>query len=137
MLRAYFHSLLANDLGLRTLGLPVGQVFAAETVKDPAKPFVVHRWGTVQRSFRGAPSKLQSVTLWFYDGETEEDRDYSRIDDMIARTRVLMEGVEAVKLSATQGITQVEWTQDGEDGWDDVYRAIVRTSSYDIIASGR
>ena len=127
MSRAAVYTLLTTDDELAALGLAA--VYAFQAVDTPnSKPFVVTRWDEVQPGV--VPSRgPQSLTLWVYDTPA----DYARIDSIIARAKDIL--LDAVHVDGSDGmtITQVRWTGDSQDLYDDVYGCVVRTSSYDVI----
>lgn len=143
MSRAKVYDLLSTDSELLALGLTPDTIYGSQSLDTPLNagaPFLVQRWGGVPvlntlvtvQSTRTLPSKRQELAIWVYD----KPGDYARIDAIIKRVRTTLASVEA--LQTDDGwITQIDWTGDGEDLYDDTYEAIMRTSSYYVISSGR
>lgn len=130
-MRAYIAQTLANDEGLRQMGFAKEAVYSAENVDTPSeRPFIVIRWLVRDPVIRQAPSQPNRFQVWCYD----ERGDYSRIDAMLDRVREVLTGIRAQQTS-TGWITRVDWDGDGGDAYDDVYEALVRTSSYTAVAS--
>jgi hypothetical protein len=132
-MRAYIFDLLTTDSGLADLGLPAGNVFPVNMVDTPANPFIVLNFSdnqSAEYASRNLPSQPQLLDVWCYDSMG----DYARIDNMLARTKYLFDQVVGVKTDVGY-ITQIDWVGNGGDNYDDVYKAIVRTGSYRIIAS--
>lgn len=133
-MRAYIAETIANDAGLLALGLPANAVYSAENVDTPsAKPFIVLRWlerDSELAPHRNAPSQINTLDIWCYDARG----DYTRIDAMLARLKALLSVIKAQQ-TETGWITCVDWYGDGRDAYDDVWEAIVRTSTYRIVAS--
>lgn len=133
-MRAFIATVINEDSQLRDMGLAHDSVYSANNVDTPAtKPFIVVKWTqrlVVGAAHRDAPSQANLCDIWFYD----RPGDYSRIDAMIARVHEMLAAVQAQQ-TGTGWITQIDWSGDGEDGYDDVWEAISRTSSYRVIAS--
>lgn len=126
---------LNNDAGLRSLGLPQGNVLSANNAESDmitSRPFIIVKWSDRQSYFaaRNIPSQPNLLDIWFYD----ERGDYSRIDEMIARTKVIFAAIVAAA-TTTGFITQIDWVGDGGDNYDDVWKAICRTSTFRVIGS--
>lgn len=138
--RELVFALNATDPEMATLGLNVDTMYANEAPDSPRERFwAVLRWGleTV-----GVPAQrgrdrvtARECSLWVYDKE----RDFTKINQAIRRWCAIMDALEATKTGDGPNdgwITQCQWESDGDDGWDDVYEAIYRSSTYTIVASG-
>lgn len=112
------------------IGLLPENVYAAGIDTPRGELFVTIRFGLSDPGM-GA-SKRTQVTVWAYD----RDRDYLRIEAMLKRVRILLEGLEAAR-TAEGWITSVEWSGDSEDLYDDIYKASARNSTFMMIDSGR
>lgn len=138
--REYVFTLVANDPEMNGLGYSAANGFT-EWAPDspPAGQFWVLRWGPEVPGLAGARGRgrisSRDVTLWAYDRQ----QTYDTINACLRRWVALMDSVEATRtgMGATDGwITSTEWAGDGDDSFDDVYNAQVRSSSYTIVASG-
>lgn len=132
-MRATIVRLLNGDAELRNIGLPKDAIYQADsTDTPPEKPFIIIRWSDRESAYalRRGPSQPNLVDLWCYD----ERGDFSRIDAIIKRIKQIFDEVSAVQ-TPTGWITQIDWVGDGGDNYDDTWKAIVRTSTYRVIAS--
>lgn len=138
--RAYVFSLIAADPELTGLGYTIANGFSGEAPDSPPGDlFWVLRWETEQVGVPAARGRAKvtsrDVTLWAYDRQPTFDR----INLCIKRWQALLDGLEAVKTGTEPNdgwITATTWNGDAGDGFDDVYNAQLRSSSYTIIASG-
>lgn len=136
MSRTTIYQLIRQDAhfsapgSLGGIGLEPEHVYAAGVDTPHGDVFVTIRFGTSDPGM-GA-SKRTQVTVWAYD----RDRDYLRVEAILRRIRILLEGLEAYR-TAEGWITSIKWTGDSEDLNDDIYKASARNSSFTMIDSGR
>ena len=119
--RATLAQTLMQAAPLHALGLAEsGSVLQADTVNSPAtKPFIVIRWGDVERIV--GKSWLQPVDLWIYD----DFGDYDRATRM-AKTagKYLHDNVLGLRTN-TGWISQIDDRGIGGDLADDGFDALV------------
>lgn len=136
-LREYVYAAVVDDAELLSLGLNADTVSAnGAPVSPQTDRFAVLRWGPETPGLpgqRGANRMSErEVSLWVYD----RNPDYANINLALKRWCVLMDGTSGANTGGGW-ITCCEWNGDSDDGWDDVYERIVRSSTYTIIASGK
>lgn len=122
-IRETVYSLLATDTELQALD-PAGiEVHNVEAMDNPErrKPFLVTAWAEDPPVF-GRPGR-RSLTVWAHD----EPADYTRIDDMLERVRILLVG-----LIHEGGISQVMWEGASGDLYDDGFHTITRNSGFRV-----
>jgi hypothetical protein len=141
--RELVYALVSNDAELGTLDLNADTVFAGQAPDSPpaapGRTFAVLNWGPegtgpVGARGRGRPSE-RDCSLWVY---TRHD-DMADVSQAIKRWCALMDALEAVPTGdgpEDGWVISTVWQGDSADGWDDVYRANYRSSTYTIIASG-
>lgn len=96
------------------------------------RTFGILRWGTTERGVGRVHAV--SLELWFYN----KDEDYEPIGGGLFRARAVLAGLEGMQVDAAEDawILGVRWSGAGPDGFDDVYKAVLRSESYSITASG-
>lgn len=135
-MREFFFRMLDNAPSLSAMGLRSGSVYQANTIDtSPAeRPFLSLSWGGRLRA-GGVPASFpihpRVLTVWVYD----EPGDYRRIDRMIVDIRHLIIGTVAQEVGDGLYVSEVRWTGDSQDLYDDVYKAILRTTSYEVISN--
>ena len=136
MSRVYIYNLLRDDAlssapeSLGQLGFEADWVYAGDTDGPEGDRFLILRYGTATRGM-GAVNRTNFV-VWAY----ERNKDHDFVARVLKRVRDLLEGVEAAR-TEVGWITRIEWAGDGEDFYDDAYRAPGRNSGYQLIDSGR
>jgi hypothetical protein len=94
--------------------------------------FGILKWGTTERGV----GRVNSTTLeiWLYD----KDPDYSAIGSALLRARILLDALPGVQLDAAENAwcLDARWEGASPDGYDDMYKAVLRSESYTITASG-
>ena len=136
MSRASLYQLLYVDASnasagtLGAIGLLPGSIYTTGVDTPKGDTFLIIKFDDMRRGM-GASNRT-NVTIWVYD----TNKDYRRIEQMLRRIRQLFEGTEATQTD-TGWITAIRWTGDGADLFDDVYRASVRNSAFQMIDSGR
>lgn len=129
MSRVAFNQLIENDPTLQLLGLPVDGTFQANAVDTPEiRPFVVIRWEERTRAFgdRG----FDQVTVWVHD----TPGDYTRIDRMLARIKAVLDAATHVPGSDDRILTQVDWTGDSGDLYDDGWSTITKNAGFRVVS---
>jgi len=138
--REYVFGLVAADAELNALGYSAANGYATEAPDSPpGGQFWVLRWGVEGIGVPSARGRgkvtSRDVTLWAYDRQ----QTFDRVNLMLKRWQALLDALEAVRTGSGPNdgwITATSWLGDSEDGFDDVYNALLRSSSYTIVASG-
>jgi len=138
--RAFLFGMVADDPQMNALGLTRTTSYANGAPDSPKERFWgVLRWGPETPgvpAMRGAGKVTErSCGLWVYT----KQYDFADVNRAIRRWSELLDAVEGQRTGddPTDGwITQAYWESDGDDGWDDVYEAWFRSSTYTIVASG-
>lgn len=142
--RELVYGLVSTDPELMTFGVGPETVFANGAPDSPppapGKIWAVLNWGAENSGLGGVNVgrgrvTQRDVSLWVYS----RDDDFGDINSAIKRWCALMDALEAKRTGtgAYDGwIATVQWQGDSSDGWDDVYAANYRSSTYTIIASG-
>jgi hypothetical protein len=138
--RAYLFQAVGEDPELNALGYSLANGYTGQAPDSPPGDlFWVLRWGPeifgVPAARGRAKVTSREVSLWAYDRQTNFDA----INACIKRWQQLLDSLEAVRTGAGPNdgwITATYWEGDGEDGYDDVYTAQFRSSSYTIVAGG-
>lgn len=139
-LRAFLFTLVANDPELNALGYNADNGFSSWAPDSPPGDlFWVLRWGVESEGVPGQRGRgrvtSRDATLWAYDRQTT----YDTINAVLKRWQAMIGTLEAVRTGgdANDGaVLGTTWNGDTEDSYDDIYNALVRASSYTIIASG-
>lgn len=131
---------VAGDVTLNGLGFNADTVYANGAPDSPQdRRFAVLRWGPEIPALGGARGRVKPTdrdcSLWVYD----RDNDYGAINSALKRWCEFMDALSAVKTG--QGtydgwVLETAWQGDTDDGWDDIYQANYRSSTYRIVASG-
>jgi hypothetical protein len=128
-MRDAIFDLISNDNALIVLGIGFDSLYSGDVDTPIQRPYGVLRWGDTSPGL--AQVNERTLTVWIHDNPG----DYRKIDDILARLRVLLEGISAYK--TTRGwIAEIRWLTDSGDLSDDTTRTIARTSTYAIVASG-
>lgn len=110
-------------------GLPASQSWAMNALDTPtAYPFIVARWEESAPAFGDVGSR--GLTVWVHD----EPGDYARIDSMLAWIKNAL--TSAIHVNGGDGwiITQIDWTGDSPDFFDDGWRTITRNAGFRVIS---
>jgi hypothetical protein len=129
-MRAILRTAIINDSSLNTEGIGDDEFFAVDVDTPEARPFMQLRWGVNNVGLDVVTRRF--LVVWVHD----EPGDYSRIDRIIQRLRVLLPLLEGT-VDGSQSILAVEWTGDSEDLTDDGHRTIARTASFTLVGSGQ
>jgi hypothetical protein len=141
--RELVYGIVSSDPELGALGFTPETVFAGGAPDSPpdapGKLWAVLNWGPETPGPPAARGRSRATqrdsSLWVYS----RDDDFGAINLAVKRWCAFMDALEAVKTgSATYDgwVIATQWQGDSADGWDDVYRANYRSSTYTIIASG-
>jgi hypothetical protein len=137
MSRTYLYQALVADAvsiapgSLGDLGLNPGHIYTGEIDSPEGDLFLVLRFGETTPEI--APVNSGSTIVWAYE---RQSGDYLRLDKVLKRVRTMFIGIEAQKTNEGW-ITEVRWLGDSGDLADDIFHAITKNSSYNVIASGR
>lgn len=126
-IRETIYSALTTDALLQDEGITVDSVWNIEAVDNPdrGKPFVVTAWAENRPVF-GRPGR-HDLLVWAHD----EGGDYSRIDRILERIRILL-----VDMIHQEEVTLVEFTGGSPDLYDDGFRTITRNYGFRVIGAG-
>lgn len=132
--REALYSIISGDAELASLGYVEDNVYANGAPDSPpevgTKHWLTLQWGEELPSLRGQRGRsrvtVRTLTVWVYD----RDRDYTTINLAVKRLMDLLEGIEQVG-----PVLCANWQGDGVDGYDDVYQASFRNSTYTIVAN--
>jgi hypothetical protein len=126
-IRETIYAALTTDDELRSYGIDVNSVWNIESVDNPdrQKPFVVTAWAD-ERGVYGRPGR-RDLLVWAHD----EGGDYSLIDRVLERIRILLVG-----MIHQGGVTVVEYTGASPDLYDDGFRTITRNYGFRVIGAG-
>jgi hypothetical protein len=128
-MRTVIRSTIADDLGLRQLGVVPDAVYAGDIDTPPERPFIQLRWGGTAPGV-GAVG-VRQLAVWVHDAPN----DYTRIDGILRRVRFLMSSLVGV-VHDSGWLTQVDWNTDSDDLSDDGHGTITRNSTYTVVGSG-
>lgn len=129
MSRAAVNTAIENSAVLAGLGLVAGATYAANALDaTKERPFVVMRWENRPKSFgdRG----VQGLTVWVHD----QPGDYTRVDKMLAEIRSVLTSMVHVAGVDGMTVTQIDWTGDSADLWDDGFRTITRNAGFSVVS---
>ena len=131
MSRAAAYALLVGDSELSALGVTAQTVIANNAVDTMREiPFVVLRWEEVQTRWGKAGSRgKQRLTVWAHD----RSGDYTRINTVLDRIKVLYEPVQHLVGVDGRTITQFDWVGESADLYDDGFKTICRNHAYDVV----
>ena len=136
MSRTFLYQTLADDADsvaagtLGAIGLKSANIYTSGIDSPAGDVFLIIKFGGAEPGM--AAVNRTNVTIWAYD----KDKDYLRIERMLKRIRQVFESIEAQQ-TAEGWITAIEWTGDGDDLYDDVYRASTRNTAFRVTDSGR
>lgn len=89
------------------------------------RPFLNLKWGQRTRGF-GQVSTV-ALEVWIHDS----GRDYARIENIMRRLRVVLEGLVG-QGSGDQWVQVVKWENDSPDLQDDGHRTIFKISRFTV-----
>jgi len=142
-MREFVFNGLITTPTLTSLGLSESNVFAAQvfdgTTTDPHPEldfFVVYRISGTTPALAGSRGggrvREATVTLWAYDKQKDFDL---RIAPILKAWEELMDSYEAEDTGDGYLIAG-SYIGQSDDGWDDVYERIARSSAYTIVYTG-
>jgi hypothetical protein len=137
--RDLVYQTLAADSALAALGFADENIYANAAPDSPPETesgvWMVLNWGEELPGVTGQRGRtrttVRALTMWLYDRQ----RDYGTINSGLKRLLDIMEALEQASTGAGM-LTCATWQGDGVDGYDDVYQAVYRTSTYTIVANG-
>lgn len=134
-LRNAAYQLISADPEMISYGYDVDHVYAGGSPDSPEGPrFLIIKWGTTTRGVGRA--NTCDMTVWTYD----KSPDYTYISLALNRLQVIVPTLIGV-LSWTDGSPAdsclgADWGGEGEDLFDDAYRAWHREGVWRMTASG-
>lgn len=142
-LRAYFYGKLTSDSALNALGFNATNIFHAQTMNGApdatVQHFILLAWqdrNAAVMSQRGPQrSWEQLVDVWMYD----RVQDWDLITKASQRLQEICDEIFGVSTGASPGdgwISCVEWNGEGSDTYDEVYEALGRYASINIVGKG-
>jgi hypothetical protein len=127
-MRKWLYDLLNEDQELRDIH--EGRVFQGQSLKEtPKKPFLVYRLGndTSENLSEGTGPRRQFFQVYIHD----QFSDYSRIDELVARVKYLLEN----SMSPEDNILQVRYLETSRDLDDQVHDTIFRYVRFQAVLS--
>lgn len=129
-MRAIIFQAIINDVSLNAQGITDDSSFAVDVDTPSNRPFLQLRWGRNDEGLDVATRR--NLVVWVHD----EPGDYSRIDTIIKRLRVLFPSLVPT-VYAGGALMGVEWAGDSEDLTDDGHKTIARNTSFVLVGSGQ
>jgi hypothetical protein len=129
-MRTILRSAILADAELNAEGIVSDRFFAVDVDTPQGRPFMQLRWGSNSGGLDVVTRRF--LVIWVHD----EPGDYSRIDRIIQRLRVLLSSLAGTSIES-QSILAIEWTGDSEDLTDDGHQTIARNASFTIVGSGQ
>lgn len=120
---------LWTDVQMNALGVTKASFWSGDADTPEIRPYLVMRWGDT--SIGVGDSRQRSLVLWIHD----QGNNYDRIDTLLRRARNIITEIHGARTD-TGWITTIDWLTDSGDLSDDTTHTIVRTSSYNVVASG-
>lgn len=133
-MRDYVFGLLTGDSDMNDLGITVDSGFIQHDVDTPqVRPFMTIHWGNTNPGIQGFDLvNERDFQVWVHDAPG----DYTKIDNILSRIRVLLMGTEATYTNTPgRWITGVEWMGDSDDLNDDEQDTITRYGEFRLIGS--
>lgn len=110
-------------------GLPAGQSWAANALDTPtAYPFIVHRWEETSPAF--GLIGTETLRVWVHD----EVGDYARINTLLEWVKMTLTAMTHVAGSDGRIVTQIDWTGDSGDLYDDGWKTISRNAGFRVVS---
>lgn len=132
--REAIYRALYSDTELNNLGIARTEIFP-NYVKDETptrtKRFLILRWEEIQvnRAVRTGPTVL---TVWAHCPTTLSN-DFSKLDAILERVKVVLEGLEHFEGTDGKTVTNVIWTGTGGDFKDPGYDTITKNSAFKVL----
>lgn len=120
---------LWTDLQMNGLGITKASFWSGDADTPETRPYLVMRWGDTAVGV--GDSRQRTLVVWIHD----QGNNYDRIDAILRRARDLITDIHGARTD-TGWITTIDWITDSGDLSDDTTHTIVRTSSYNVVASG-
>jgi hypothetical protein len=120
---------LWSDTVLNGLGIVQTSLWSGDVDTPEPRPYMVLRWGDT--SVGVGDSRQRTLVLWIHD----KGNNYDRIDSILRRSRIIITDIHGARTD-TGWITAIDWITDSGDLSDDTTQTILRTSAYNIVASG-
>lgn len=127
-MRTIVRAAIIGDATLSGLGVTAAAVLAGDVDTPQGRPFLNLKWGSNLPSFREQTTVQTTLTIWVHD----EPADYTRIDRILARLRVLLPSLVGV-VSAPEEVQVIDWANDGPDLQDDGHRTIVKVATFNCV----
>lgn len=127
-MRQWLHETLTADATL--MALLQGGVHAARGFDSvPAtKPFLVHRGSTDTPDIMDGNVAVASTRYWWV-WVHDDPGDYTRIDDVLDRVRIVLQGARG---GSQSGIVVARWIDSSDDLFDDQMGTVCRYDRYTI-----
>lgn len=110
-------------------GLPAQQSWAANSLDTPtAWPFIVHRWEETTPEF--GLVGLETLRVWVHD----KPGDYTQINTLIEWVKSTLTAMIHVAGSDGRIVTQIDWTGDSGDLFDDGWGTITRNAGFRVVS---
>lgn len=140
-MRAVVRSALIADATLNGLGVAADgtNTFSGDIDSVVVRPFLQMRWGDGEPGV-GIPGNSHDkryLTVWVHDKAVEHMGDYSRIDAIAARMKVVLYNILGAHDTVSGGyVSVIEWQGDSDDLVDDGHDTICRNVTFAVYGSG-
>lgn len=136
MSRAAIYDTLINNEELNSIGIDSTSVFQNYTLEErpiDTGPFIILRWGEIDRPpFNGAKSPVR-LTLWMH-WPLEETNDFSRIDKAFDICDSILIDLNSVAGVDGYTVTNVRSTGRSGDLKDDGFQTITKNAGYEVLS---
>lgn len=117
------------DLQMNQLGITKDSFWSGDADTPSTRPYIVMRWADTQIGV--GDSRQRNLVMWIHDA----GNNYDKIDSILRRARSIITEIHGARTD-TGWITTIDWLTDSGDLSDDTTHTILRTSTYNVIASG-
>lgn len=127
-MRTIVRAAILADAQLVSLGVTPEATLAGDVDTPVGRPFLNLKWGSNLPSFREQVTIQTTLAVWVHDTPA----DYSRIDQILARLRTVLQSLEGV-VDGTSEVQVITWNNDGPDLQDDGHRTIVKVANFSVV----
>lgn len=136
MSRAAIYNTIIADEYLNSIGIDGHSVFHNYTLEErpiDSGPFIILRWGEVDRPpFNGVKSPVR-LTLWMH-WPLEETNDFSKIDKAFDVCDSILSDLNGVAGVDDYTVTSVRATGRSGDLKDDGFQTITKNAGYEVLS---
>ena len=110
-------------------GLPSQQSWAMNSLDTPTQwPFIVQRWEETTPAYGLVGT--QGLTVWVHD----QPGDYARINTLLEWIKSALTAMVHVNGGDGRIVTQIDWTGDSSDLFDDGWGTITRNAGFRVVS---